>query len=407
MDGFRVRTLQERERYIPTKLRSLPLVLEPSSEREKANLDSLIAANSVSVKTLLDENGVLLFRGFNIASEIEFENAVGQFPGMQGMKNYFMSEPGRVLFEKSELVFYTNKDYKTGGAITLGNFHTENHYSTDVPGYICFWCSKPSALGGETGLVKLDNVFEELSDSLKRKITARSYLAATYSIEKIAMRYGIAQEQVAQKCRDAGLSLLPTANGDTLVLVYKPAVIHHPITGKPALVGNLSGEIVDLDPMIQKKFNDAYQGGRWFFHRLIWRYPFLRSFLSLYNFRILIKKVFRSLNPTGRSKPAIVDPFAGERLGSVFEKADVDQVAHAMRGNFVSFGWKHGDLLIVDNLRFAHSGMPGFGSRLLRVILCNRVQLDTSMHAKGHQFPQPSKGAINSLVEELTGLLAR
>lgn len=44
-----------------------------------------------------------------------------------------------------------------------------------------------------------------------------------------------------------------------------------------------------------------------------------------------------------------------------------------------AFTWKQGDVLIFDNLQMLHTGMPGWGSRELRVMLCNPVALPYSV----------------------------
>jgi hypothetical protein len=46
-------------------------------------------------------------------------------------------------------------------------------------------------------------------------------------------------------------------------------------------------------------------------------------------------------------------------------------LAAAVRRRFSSFRWQRGDVLLVDNLKMAHSGMPGFGPRRLRAMICN------------------------------------
>lgn len=81
-----------------------------------------------------------------------------------------MSEKGRLLIEGTNYVFYTNKFLKTGGSWWFGGVHNENYYSVDVPRFISFFCRRPSWLGGETGLVDMRGVYQDLDSPLKKTL---------------------------------------------------------------------------------------------------------------------------------------------------------------------------------------------------------------------------------------------
>jgi hypothetical protein len=51
--------------------------------------------------------------------------------------------------------------------------------------------------------------------------------------------------------------------------------------------------------------------------------------------------------------------------------------------NFTSVTWKRGDVLIIDNLKIAHSGMPGVGPRDLKVVMCNCGPISCTPAAPG------------------------
>ena len=52
-----------------------------------------------------------------------------------------------------------------------------------------------------------------------------------------------------------------------------------------------------------------------------------------------------------------------------------------MRNFYCSILWQKGDILLVDNRKVAHTGMPGSGPRLVRALISNPLQMKYS-HAQ-------------------------
>jgi hypothetical protein len=73
----------------------------------------------------------------------------------------------------------------------------------------------------------------------------------------------------------------------------------------------------------------------------------------------------------------------GAHVSAAFDRSDVELVARAMRQHFASFRWQRGDVLMVDNTKMAHAGMPGFGPRLLRAMICNPVSIPYAADGAG------------------------
>ena len=112
----------------------------------------------------------MLLRGFAVVSDEDFGKTVLAIQGFRGISDAFMSEEGRIHAGNLKYVLYTNAVYKTGGTLYLGGFHSENYYTPDVPSYICFCCFKPSVLGGETGLINMEKMYQHLDEELKKKL---------------------------------------------------------------------------------------------------------------------------------------------------------------------------------------------------------------------------------------------
>lgn len=386
-EHVRLRFLTPEEVKISTAEAEIPLVVEPNNPANPVALRDFLADNSDQIMTEVARYGAVLFRNFNVQSEAAFEEAIASIKEMQPMDSYLLAEPGRILVEGSKFVFYTNKVYKTGGTLQLTGFHTENYYTPDVPGFISFWCLVPSRFGGETGLAHMGKVYRDLPESLKAKLEKASFFIGSRKVSDLANNYSISRERAKEICSEVGLSFADTADGEKVVFA-KSAICDHPITGEPALVANLGSEISGLNRQLQQLFLKDYTGWQWTYHRLVWRFPFLGIIphITFAGVGRRIKSIFRNiLSKSGTQASAPVPPLGLRLLGSAFTDEEVKLLAKAMRDHFVSFTWKRGDVLLIDNLQVAHSGMPGFGDRVLRVLICNPIRMDLSASASGRQ----------------------
>jgi len=409
MENFKngtARYLNDDERMISTSLKNIPLVIEPSENSGEINLPDFVAENSRKILSQLTENGAVLLRGFKVDSEKDFEQTITSIKGFQAMQSYFMAEPGRTLVEGLKYVHYTNKIYKTGGTFRLGGFHCENYYTCDVPQFINFWCSKPSAIGGETGLVHMGNVYKDLNSSIKEKLEAKAFLSKLYNIKGVSKKYNVTGDEIKKVCTDLGIPVNITPDGEEWVSLYKPSVIGHPVNSEPALAVNISGTVKGLDTYLKKILISDYSGFNWTLHRLFWRYP------GLLNPKRAVKKAISSVlkgkkgQDTSKQSPEAGYNFPAEKLGSVFSEKDISLLAQSVRNNLISFTWERGDILLVDNLQVAHAGLPGFGSRTIRAILCNPIRITPAANASGRLNLGPEIN-YESLAATMEGLNTR
>ena len=296
--------------------------------------------------TILDDvarDGFVLLRGLDVESDIDFEGVIAGSGGLHPLREILMSEPGRTVVDGTTFVLHTNALYKTGGTMRFGGFHTENYYVADVPRFIAFFCRRPSTFGGETGLVNTAAVYDALDDATKARLEARPFLTDAVPLERVAQRYDLSEDDVEAFCAQHGLTV-----AEKWLLVYKPSVIEHPVTGERAININFSSEIALLERNLVAAFADDFRGLQWMLHRRRWRREARKP-------------------PRWRRRPGPEEP----RVGSVLD----ERIAPLMRKHYRAVRWRRGDVLLVDNLKMAHAGMPGFGPRLLRAMICNRVAI--------------------------------
>src|SRR5262249_29053339 len=155
----------------------------------------------------------------------------------------------------------TNTIYKTGGTLYLGGFHSENYYTVDVPGFIAFCCLTPSSLGGETGLVNMEKVYEQLDENLKRELESEAFFVTKWLVSDVVKRYKLDALTVEAICRQFDMPLVGEAD-DRLILMYKPSIFVHPVTQKKSLQINFFS-LPTLDHALRQCFLKDYQGKPW------------------------------------------------------------------------------------------------------------------------------------------------
>lgn len=388
--GVLTRFLRKEERLITSEEHEMPLVIEANGSTDLAFLQAFLTEHSVSLLNDISTYGAVLLRGFEVFSDEAFEQALLSIQGFKGISEAFMSEEGRVPVGNLKYVLHTNAVYKTGGTLYLGGFHSENYYTPDVPTYICFYCLKPSKMGGETGLIHMEKIYQHLSASLKEKLEKQSFFVSKWLVKDVVDRYGISVEEIQKICKAFDLPIVGQGK-DQFILMYKPSVYTHPLTQKKSLQINLF-ELPPLNIELRKCFNNDYQGKAWFWHRLVWKLPspifklleyIYISFASFfYSPKDSLKILWSKFNVYQASK-RVSHAYSNVKVGSCFTDDDIKELAKLMRRYYCSCLWEKGDILLVDNRQVAHAGMPGSGPRLLRAMIGNPLDMKYSSSQSG------------------------
>lgn len=392
-DEVTTRFLRRDERLISSLETEMPLVLEAKERKDVKFLQEFLKTNSDSLMKDVAKYGALLFRGFDIQSDSDFENTILSINGLHGISEAFMSEHGRERVGNLKYVLHTNTIFKTGGTLYLGGFHSENYYTPDVPGFISFCCLKPSVLGGETGLVNMEMVYDYLDEDLKKKLENNAYFVEKWLVTDVADRYKVDTKTVEEVCKRFDLPIVGEGE-NKLILMYKPSVFFNPDTQKKALQINLFS-LPTLDRALRKCFMGDYQGNTWFWHRFVWKLP-PTIFKTIENVFVFFTALFHSPKElfqitlskwkTDRALGEIDEKFV--KVNSCFSEAEISQLAQLMRNFYCSTIWKKGDILLVDNRKVAHAGMPGSGPRLIRALISNPLEMKYSEAEAGWLYCQ-------------------
>ncbi len=387
-EGVTTRFLRKEERLVSSSETEMPLVFEAKERKDVKFIQDFLKANSEKLMEDAGKYGALLFRGFDIQSDGDFEDSILSIEGLKGMSEAFMAEHGREKVGRQKYVLHTNTIYKTGGTLYLGGFHSENYYTADVPGFISFCCLKPSTLGGETGLINMEKVYEQMSEELKQKLEDRPYFVLKWLVSDVAERYKIAPEAVEEICRQFDLPIAGEGK-DKLILLYKPSIFLHPVTGKKAFQINFFS-LPTLDIALRQRFLKDYLGDTWFWHRFVWKLP-PALFKPIENISVFLLALFHSpkelwqITKSRWKTDAAFKKLAGKfpKVNSCFTETDIDHLATLMRNFYCSTIWQKGDILLVDNRKVVHTGMPGEGPRTIRALIANPLQMKYTKDQSG------------------------
>lgn len=383
------RFLRDDERLVVSQEKEMPLVIEASASKNSEFLHHFLSTNADQIIADMAKYGAVLLRGFDISSDEQFEKTVLSIPQLHGISEAFMSENGRVPVGNLKYVLHTNSVYKTGGTLYLGGFHTENYYSPDVPGYICFYCKEPSTLGGETGIINTQKMYSQLSESLKEKLEKNTFFVSKWLVSEVAERYKLDIPTIEKICKHFDLPIVGEGS-DRFILMYKPSVFEHPLTKEKALQVNLF-ELATLNTELRRCFLKDYKGKEWFWHRFFWRLP-----TSIFNSVEFLAVVFIAFVHSPKNSYRIlrnkyagylankkVHSFNTTKIASCFSAAEIKELAQIMRNYYSSCLWKKGDVLLIDNKKVMHAGMPGSGERVVRAMICNPMAMSFSLKEPG------------------------
>jgi alpha-ketoglutarate-dependent taurine dioxygenase len=295
---------------------ALPLVVEPALP--DVDLCAWAGAHLPLIEAGLRQHGALLFRGFGLRAQADFEaflEAV-RLPLMHYIEG---ATPRTELNAK----VYTSTEYPAEHSIAL---HNELNYVVTWPMRIFFYCVTPAARGGATPIADVRRVFARLDARVRERFIEKGWMLVRNFGDGLSLPWQqtfrvSTRAELEAYCRGAHVEV-EWKGGDRLrTRQVRAAVRRHPQTG----------ELV------------------WFNHVAFWHVS--------------------SLTPGVREM--FLSEFAPEELpyntyygdGSPIPDEVVEQLRRAYDEETVAFPWQAGDLLMMDNMLVAHGRQPFQGAR--------------------------------------------
>ncbi len=304
--------------------RSIPLLAQPLESGLRLN--DWAEGRREALQALLTEHGAVLFRGFAIGGQTEFEAAVECLVGRK--LDYVYRTTMRTQVAKG---VYTATDYPSRLTIP---FHNENAYQRDWPMHLAFYCVKPAVEGGETPLANTVNVTGRIDSSIREEFQRKKVMYVRNYRPGVDIPWQTvfqteSKAELEAYCQRHGIACEWRASDWLQTRQLCHAMAMHPKT-----------------------------------HQNIW---FNQAHL------------FHGSNLEGRTRKALISLYGEEGLPRNAYFGDgtriADEVCASIREAFQAesrvFPWQANDLLIIDNMLVAHSRNPFKGERKILVSMAN------------------------------------
>ena len=300
----------------------LPLLVEP--RLGSIDLVDWIGSNPEFVSTNLLKHGGILFRGFDLDDEIEFERVAKAIS--PHLLDYEDQHTPRTRVHDG---IYTSTEYPADHHIP---FHSENSKNNTWPMKICFFCLKPSEQGGETPIADNRKVFQSINPKIRQRFIEKRVMYVRNFGEGAGLPWQTVFQTsdkavVADYCRHNKMEFT-WKGGDRLRVSHVcQSVATHPDTGEMVW------------------FNQAH----------------------LFHIAGLDRAVRESLLSLFEQEDLPSNAYYGD--GSPIEDSVINEVSESYQRSAVCFPWQPKDLLILENMLVAHGRRPYSGTRRILVAM--------------------------------------
>ncbi|KVU29080.1 taurine catabolism dioxygenase TauD [Burkholderia ubonensis] len=299
-----------------------PWLLEPASNER--DIVRAVNDNRAELDARLLEHGALLFRGFDVSSVDGFEafaNAISAHKSDYVYRSTPRTSIGNGIFTATE--------YPPSETISL---HCENAYQRNWPLRVAFCCLTAPAAGGETPIADMREVSRKIGPRILDDFEAKQVRYVRHYRRHVDIPWETVFQtsdrgQLAAFCAENGIEHAWLDDDTLRTAQINQGVAYHPVTRDRVF------------------FNQAH--------------------------------LFHISNLDASLASSIVSLFGNDRLprnafygdGSPLDLADIEQIRNAFRECAIAFPWQRGDVLLVDNMRFAHGRNPFEGERKVVVSL--------------------------------------
>jgi len=307
--------------------RQFPAIVEPNVPA--LDLVGYASSNRGSLEALMSRHGAVLFRGFSLADVEEFQRLVTAISS--GPLEYTeRSSPRSQVSGK----IYTSTDYPPSQPIFL---HNEQSYNSIFPQKILFFCVLAAERGGATPIAECRRIYARVPEVARERFERLGY---TY-VRNFGEGFGLSWQEAFQTaepaaveayCAENGIELEWRSRGRLRTRQIRPAVAVHPVTGERT----------------------------WFNH------------LTFFHVSTLVPAV----------RDALLAEFAEEDLpnntyygdGTPIEPEVLTSLREIYAQETVTFPWRQGDVLALDNMLAAHGREPFEGPRKVVVGMADPVR---------------------------------
>lgn len=279
---------------------------------------------SPDIRALLSKYGAILFRGFPVDGTEGFNKLLPYFFSEQ-IEYRQRTSPRRAVLGN----VYTSTDHPSDQVI---NMHTESSYASPWPGKICFYAAVLPDTGGETPIADTRRVKDLMSPEIVEEFDRKGIMYVRNIMPGVGMSwqeiYQVDNKRELEDMLDkAGMRYTWVAEDHLRVKWIRPAFRVHPATGEKV----------------------------WFNHAYFYSKHLLDDFI---------------LEVIDEEDLPFTSYFGD---GSEIGKETIDQIRNAYQRESIFFKWEKNDVLLMDNMLFAHGRMPFGGPRKILVAMGDPV----------------------------------
>ncbi len=305
---------------VPTDGTTLPVVISPAAHGLDPFAWAVMARQELAA--LLARHGGILFRGFEINSEVEFQRFI-QTVSTDPLPYVERSSPRTAV--KGNI--YTSTEHPPEFPIFL---HCENSYQKSWPLKIFFYCHTAPGQGGETPIADVRRILARIRPEVREVFAQKGVMY----VRSFGAGAGLSWQTVFQTddpkaveeyCSASGIECIWRGQDRLQTRHVRKAIRKHPVTGEDV----------------------------WFNHSVFFHVSTLSAD---------VQKMLRSVL-TDDELPN--NTYYGD--GSAIEPEVLDELRAAYTAETVSFPWIKGDLLMLDNMLAAHGRAPFSGPRKILV----------------------------------------
>jgi alpha-ketoglutarate-dependent taurine dioxygenase len=294
----------------------LPLVIEPAL----AGLNPIAwAANHRNfLETCLYKHGAILFRNFGLRTAADFERFTHAVSG-ELIEYRERSSPRHEMGNN----IYTSTDYPADQMIFP---HNEHSYSQRLPLKLFFFCLTPATEGGETPLADCRNIYQRIDRRIRERFIQKMWMY----VRNFGHGFGVSWETAFQTadrkavesyCLSNRIEFMWKGENYLTTRQIRPPIARHPRTGEYV----------------------------WFNHATFFHVSTLEPLMR------------ETLLATFKEEDLPNNTYYGD--GSPIEPDVLDELRQAYQEEMVSFTWRQGDLILLDNMLTAHARRPFTGPR--------------------------------------------
>lgn len=292
------------------------------SKAPGASLPAWIETHRNTLQQRLANTGAVLFRNFTVDSPEAFAAVTGSYGG-EKLDYRERSSPRSLVTEH----VYTSTEYPPDVPIFP---HNENSYANVWPKKLFFCCLKPAEDGGATPIIDIRSVYRALDPEVRRRFEAHGILYGRNFSPQLGMSWQTAFQTTDQKIAEDY-----AASAGYEIEWLDPERL------RTRRVGRASGTHPETGERI------------WFNHA------------AFFHVSTLPEKVRAPLLATVSEADLPNNTYYGD--GSPIEPDVIEHVRSCYRRHQFTFGWRAGDVLILDNMLVAHAREAYSGQRRVLV----------------------------------------